>query len=75
MGVANVYIDNVLAKTIEESSNDYDDLTHLKYASRSYRRILFLSPFIDNQPEIRIDVQSGKFRITGFIVGSTNESL
>lgn len=75
MGVANVYIDNVLVKTIDENDIDYDDLTQLNYASRSYRRILFLSPLFTNQPEIRIDVQSGEFRITGFIVGSTNESL
>lgn len=75
MGVAKVCMDNVLVKTIDEQDINFDDLSHLKYASRSYRKILFVSPFFNNQPEIRIDVQSGEFRITGFIVGSVNESL
>ncbi|KAK8883082.1 hypothetical protein M9Y10_045730 [Tritrichomonas musculus] len=75
MGVAKVFLDNVLVKTIDENDIDQVDWSNLKYTSRSFRRILYASPFFNNQPEIRIEVESGEFRLTGFLVGSTNKSF
>ena len=75
MGTAKVYLDNELVKTINDQDIDYYDLKAFKFTSRSYRRMLFVSPLFYNRPTIRIDVESGEFRLTGFIVGTENESL
>ena len=74
MGTANVYVNGKLEKTISADDIDSQDRKAFKFTSRSYMRILYASPLFNEPPNIEIEVTSGEFHLTGFIVGSLDDS-
>lgn len=73
MGTANVYLDDKLVKVISSADITSRDIKAMQYSSRSYMQILYVTSLFNDPPEIRIDVVSGEFRLTGFIVGSLDD--
>lgn len=74
MGEANVYFNGNLVKVINSDDINLQDRKAMKFSSRSYMQILYVTPIFTNPPNITLEVISGEFRLTGFIVGSFNDS-